>query len=230
MQATAEDYARLRLQLLPEGPIWPEALDSDLGRLLLAKGDGDAAAHNRALKLQDELDPRSMYEMLSAWERYAGLPDPCAGEEQSIEGRRRRLHMALIARGGASPAYFIAIAAALGFYLEVEQPRPLRAGRHRCGARLWHADAVHCWIVRAPLTTMRPMRVGHGCNERLRYWGNAELECNIRSRIQAHHQVFFRYVDIDDNGDVTPLHDGLLYGGPITEAPDVFIELGSIAA
>lgn len=228
--ASAADYARLLLQLLPEGPIWPETLDSDLGRLLLGKGAEYARIHNRVLKLGDELDPRTMYETLSVWERYAGLPDPCAGEEQSLEGRRRRLHMALTARGGASPGYFIAIAATLGFYTEIDQPQPMRAGRHRCGARLYHRDAVYTWSARAPLTTYRAMRVGHGCNERLRYWGNADLECTIRARAPAHHEVYFHYVDVNDNGGIAPLHDGLIYGGPITETPDEVIELGSMAA
>ncbi|MNJ39675.1 hypothetical protein D3C77_345530 [compost metagenome] len=135
--------------------------------------------------------------MLADWERVAGLPDKCAGTlESTVQGRRNALLAKLTATGGQSKAYFIAIAAALGYEITIEEFRPFRAGRSTAGDVLTNGDWMFTWRVRAPEVTVIPFRAGRSAaGEQLRAWGNDTLECKIRQRSPAHTVVLFAYAN-----------------------------------
>jgi len=223
-----EDYRWLFASLLPEGPIWPREADSDLGRLLGGLAAEFARVHGRALQLIEEIDPRTTYELLIRWESVAGLPDPCAGDVQSLAGRRKRLLSTITARGGARPAYFTALAADLGFYIEIDECLPASVDRD-CNWQLWADTAAYCWRVRAPLTSVEYADCTSGCDEPLRLWGNAPLECAIERRKPAHTFVYFGYIDINDGGPITDPPEAVLRGGPIIEPYDRVLDFGAIA-
>jgi len=194
MQADTAQYLHLLQQLLPPGAAWPREPDAVLTKLLKAAADGLARAHNRAIGLIEETDPRAVNEMLADWERVAGLPTAClAGLDQTAEERRATLHAHIISGGGQSRAFFIALAAALGYEITITEFRPMKAGM-KAGSPCCSAVWWFVWRVNAPETTVRHIKAGSGkAGEPIRSWGNERLECEITRRKPAHTLVQFAY-------------------------------------
>ncbi len=192
MLATTDDYYALLLGLRPTGPAWPADDDQ-----LRAIADGLARAHNRALGLAEESDPRTTSEMLADWERNAGLPDECTGLAETLEGRRLRLVQQLTARGGQSPAYFIGLAETLGIPgATVTEFRPLTCDS-ACDDSLDSDPWCHVWrldVAIEPIVT--EFMAGSACTAPLRSWGDRGLECVIRRLRPAHTHVLFGYTGV----------------------------------
>ncbi|CCG42194.1 YmfQ family protein [Magnetospirillum molischianum] len=190
--ADATDYYRQLLALRPPGPAWP--VDDPILRGLAAEC---ARAHTRLVSLLDEADPRSTREMLSAWERQAGLPDACsAGIATTVQERRAAVVDAITARGGASVAYLQAIAIRLGYAVAIKEFRPFICGKSRCGDVLGgpHRNRHYLRItVLGPRLT--DFRAGVSrCGERLGKFTRAEdLECRLRRVAPAHVVLIFAY-------------------------------------
>ncbi|GAA4258923.1 DUF2313 domain-containing protein [Azospirillum formosense] len=202
MQAGPDDYYALLLGLRPTGPAWPA--DDEL---LYGVADGLARVHNRALALLGEADPRATLEMLPAWERVAGLPDACTGPAAGLADRRSRLVAQLTGRGGQSWAFFIGLAGALGFPgCTITEHAAFTVGSP-CDAALNTAGAgwPHAWRLNVPVGAGAvSFTATGGCDEAIRGWGSAVLECVIRRAAPAHTVVLFGYL---------PDEDWLLLGG-----------------
>jgi uncharacterized protein YmfQ (DUF2313 family) len=157
----------------------------------LARVDGRGEA------LPGEANPADTNELLVDWERVAGLPDKCAGVlEETLQGRRNALLTKLSSTGGQSAAYFIELAASLGYTVTIEQFRPFRVGMSRAGDSLTNGAWVFTWLIRAPEVTVTSFRVGRSAvGERLRTWGNDTLECKINQLKPAHTIALFAYGD-----------------------------------
>lgn len=112
---TADDYRVLLQALLPHGAAWPRDPDAVLTALLQAFADEFARVDVRVEDLFNEMDPRTTYELLEDFERVTGLPDPCVPAEQTVNERRAALVTRLTGQGGQSIAYFLGLAAALGY-------------------------------------------------------------------------------------------------------------------
>lgn len=226
--ARIDDYLWLLQSLLPEGPIWPRDPGSDLSKLLRGKAAEYAAIHDRALNLISEIDPRTTLELLPRWEAIAGLPDPCAGEAQTLEGRRNRLTGTITARGGASPAYFIGLAAALGYEIQIEEFQPFTCDSE-CDTPLWSEDSVFVWKVHAPSTSYEDWTCDSPCDEPLWWWSNAPLECAIRRRKPAHTEVIFSYADPPNDFGYIGAPVGLVMDwGSVADPPDAYRDHGGI--
>lgn len=119
MGVSAEAYARQLKQLLPRGSLWNLAPESWLSKLLLGLADELARIDARAQDLLNEWDPRTATETLDDWERVFGVTPPSA----VAADRRIAIAAAVTARGGSTPAYFVAVATALGFAATVEERR-----------------------------------------------------------------------------------------------------------
>ena len=196
MIRTAEDYKGLLQALLPPGQLWdalrePGGLFDDLSAALaeeFARVDGRAAA------LVGETDPRSTSELLTEWEAFAGLPDPCVGDPDNTAQRREALLARLTAVGGQSPQYFIDMAAALGYTVTITEFRPPLADQAVVGDALTYGDWVYTFSVNAPETTTYDAVAGvAAAGEPLRAWGNKALECSIRRWRPAQTIVLFTY-------------------------------------
>lgn len=217
MSRPAEDYRAQLQALLPPGAAWPRDPDSVLARLLGGFAEEMARLDARGDRLVEEADPRTTFELLADWERFAGLPDPCVGEAQGVAARREVLVERLNARGGQSAAWFEALAASLGYEVRVREHRPFYIGHSGCGdaltnpvpeVRFFEIGHSGCgeplqqldygwrfwWRVDAEQATIRPFRIGQsGCGEPLRAWGNDQLVCAILPRRPAHTRVMFTY-------------------------------------
>lgn len=196
MVLTETDYLHQLQALLPSGPAWSKDDDALLTRTLAALAAEAARVDNRVRQLVDEADPRQTAELLLDWERVAGLPDTCvvlAGQTQSAAQRRAALVARLTMLGGQSKAYFIALAASLGYTVTITEFRPFRAGQSYAGdpiATNWQ----FAWRVNAPLNTVTPFRAGGAvAGDPLNAWGNKLLECVLNRFKPAHTTAVFAY-------------------------------------
>lgn len=171
--------------LLPTGPAWPRDADAQLNQVLAAVADGLAALHASAGNLTEiEADPTQTFALLPDWESAFGLPDPCVPLNATIAQRRAALVARIVAQGGATPAYMVQVAAALGYTITV------RNGNSGDGAGWQHA-----WFVTAPTTTFSLFRTGSSAaGDYLTTYGNAMLECVLTSIKPAHTTLNFTYV------------------------------------
>lgn len=188
----AEHYRDQLLALLPQGAAWLADQGSNLSRLFHAWGDELARVDLRADDLIEETDPRSTNELLTDWERVAGLPDSCTDAADTLEERRNALVARLTAVGGQSPQYFIDVAAALGYTITITEYREHTVGSD-VDAALNNQPWVYAWRVNAPESTVTYHNVESGVDEPLADWGNQLLECLINRLAPAHTNVLFAY-------------------------------------
>lgn len=190
------DYLHQLQALLPQGSAWPRDDDALLTRLLSAFAAGLNQVDARGEQLVSEVNPRATAELLADWERVTGLPDPCvvtAAQAQSLAQRRAALLARLAMLGGQSKAYFIALAAALGYSITVTEFRPFLAGRSHAGEPI-AANWKFTWQVNAQLNTVVPFRAGNAvAGDPINSWGNKALECVIGRFKPANTNVVFSY-------------------------------------
>jgi uncharacterized protein YmfQ (DUF2313 family) len=204
------NYADQLHSLLPPGRAWGPSPDSNLRKLLLGAAGELARVHARAGDLFREGDPRAAVELLDAWEEFLGLPSPCTGPLVEVEARRRAVLARLLEQGGQTPAYFVSLAASLGFTVTVRDYVAFRAGS-RAGDALTNPGEAFLagyaragdrlglpldWpytmdVVSAPVTT-HYFSAGSLAGEALAVWGNVLLECSISEAAPA--QVFLRFL------------------------------------
>jgi len=194
---TAADYLEQLKTLLPPGQAFPREAGTTLHDLLEGMSIELARVDDRGESLPVEAIPATSNELLSDWERVAGLPDKCSGVlEDTLQGRRNALLAKLASTGGQSSAYFIEIAAALGYTVTIETFKPFRAGLSRAGDALTNGPWAFTWLVRAPEVSVTAFRAGlSAAGERLRTWGNESLECKINQLKPAHTIALFAYGD-----------------------------------
>lgn len=197
---SAEAYQAQLAALLPRGRAWPREEGSTLMRLLLAKADELARIDGRAADLLEETDPRTTLELLTDWERVAGLPDNCIPAPDSIAERRAALLARITGQGGQSRAYFIALAASIGYAVTIDEFRVFAAGS-LTGEDLNDDDWAHAWRVNVlpPAVdtgtgfTITYFTAGSNAGERLSGFGSLDLECVISRARPAHSVVLFSY-------------------------------------
>jgi uncharacterized protein YmfQ (DUF2313 family) len=202
-QLPARDDIAYREQLgalLPRGRAWPREEGSTLMRLLHAEADELARVDARLSDLFEETDVRSTLELLGDWERVAGLPDACTPAPDSIAERRTALLSRLTSQGGQSRAYFIELAATLGFAITIDEFRPFVAGSYAgddiCGedwAHAWRVNVLPPAIDTGEGFTVTYLCAGGNAGDYLAGYGSLDLECIINRAKPAHTTVLFSY-------------------------------------
>lgn len=194
MNGTA--YGRQLSQLLPPGAAWTQESDSNLQRLLRALGESLSRVHVRNDDLFRETDPRQTYELLERWEGALGLPDSCSLEgSQTIAERVQAVVAKLISQGGQSRAYFISLAATLGYPgVTVTEYQARRHGRARMGEAYGGEDWEEAWQLNLPEQQVIDRRYGQAIyGETYRIWGDTRLECIVSREKPAGSIVLFSY-------------------------------------
>lgn len=195
MPATLEEYVEALRQLLPPGSIWRTETGTRLRQVIEALTGRLVSAHTRALGLLDEADPRTTTELIADWERVAGIPGPCSELGETLQQRRAALVQAITATGGASAAYFIALAASLGYAgVTITEFDPFRAG-DPVGGAVTGDTVAFVWQVNVPVeVAITSFRVGQSvAGEPLRAWGNDQIECVFEHLKPAHTTILFAY-------------------------------------
>lgn len=178
-------YGRMLQQLLPRGAVWRFESGSVLHRLLLAIAGELSRVEERGAALVEESDPRTAVETLGEWERLLGLPDTCVQSiPATVEERRLAITQKLVKVGGQSRAYFIALAAACGYTVTIDDSygaTTFRTGRARVNSRLYSDEWAHVWRMDVQPPTGPAL-------------AHAELECIISRVAPAHTVVLFEYL------------------------------------
>jgi uncharacterized protein YmfQ (DUF2313 family) len=194
MGLSAADYQNHLAALLPPGPAWPSDDGGDMEELLLGLAQELARIDARVDDLIAEADPRYTQALLSEWERVLALPDVCitAVGAQSTQERRSALVSKLIQIGGQSAAYYIAVAAALGFSITITEFNPfvwtMPLSLPMCGM-----DWQFVWQVNAPLVSRRYWLCTDPASDPMSTWGNGLLECVLNRIKPAHTLILFSY-------------------------------------
>jgi uncharacterized protein YmfQ (DUF2313 family) len=182
-------YRGMLQRLLPRGLVWNLEPDSVLGRLLEGHGAEHWRVEQRGLALLREADPRTTVEMLEDWERVVGLPDPCTGALEGLAQRRAAIAARLGALGAQTPAFYVSLAAALGYTITITEFDMFTVGM-TVGLPL---NGL-AWQVNAPATTVSFATVGQSvAGDPLATWGNLLLECVLERAKPAHTVVLFSY-------------------------------------
>jgi len=162
--------------------------------------DGDVAIEGKYLDealtsaetLLREMHPDQAHETIADWEREYGLtPEdgaPLQSRRDAVVKKRREL-------GGLSRAYFIALAASIGWEIEIDEPQPFMAGIGRCGDEIYAQDVVWIWIVRTQGQPYYAFRAGLSCAGERLGWNpsNGVLETLLTELKPAHTFVIFNY-------------------------------------
>jgi len=194
---TALDYLIQFQRLLPRGRVWHRGLGTLQAQDLLTLMPTPARLDQRAQQLLIDAFPCSTSELLPEWEASLGLPDPCTGPLNSIEARQLAVCSKFAARGGASMAYFIGLAAALGVDITITQFSPFYAGRNRVGQRLFNTGWAYVWQVTLSGEVVNYFRTGTSrVGERLVTLSDVAsiLQCVFNAYKPAHTTVIFSYV------------------------------------
>jgi uncharacterized protein YmfQ (DUF2313 family) len=196
-QYTDDDFLAGFLNLLPDGPVWPkqptEGEDAPVvvqASRALIKGYTRNAASAQAL-LQDAF-PVAPVMLLPEWEETLGLPDPCAGASPSIQVRQQQVNARFVASGGQTVAYFIKVAASLGYDITITTFAPSRFGR-TFGSPFGGTDWAYAWQVNAPQFTIERFTFGSGFGAPFASWGNTVLQCELQRLAPAHTTLLFSY-------------------------------------
>ncbi len=91
-----------------------------------------------------ELFPAGAYETLVEWERVYGVT---AALDDPLQLRRNRVIQKMRDLGRLDIAYFVALAAGLGFQVVIEELHPFMAGWGYAGDELGSDDSDWCWRV-----------------------------------------------------------------------------------
>lgn len=191
---TEADYLAELQALLPPGGLTRDP-DAVLTKLLSVFAASLARVDALATALLEEADPRTTVQLLPDWERVLGLPDKCAGGESlTLQERRAWLVGRMTARGGQSRAWFISLAASLGYAIAIDEFRPFTCGLSVCGEQLAPEATWTVWRVRMPATPIYWFRAGASvCGERLGSQAAGWIECLFRRLKPAHTTVLFTY-------------------------------------
>ena len=195
MARTAEEYRELLLALMPSGDIWPREPGTVLAELCLALGEELARADIELERLVEESDPRTAFELLADWERACGLPDTCSALTGTLQERRAAVLAKLTARGGQSRAYFLGLAEALGYEIEITEFRPFAAGVARAGRTVNRGCVRHWWRV-AGLETPPIYRMKAGAwtaGNSIAAFGSRDMECVLTQKKPAQSRLLFDY-------------------------------------
>jgi len=206
----ADGYTAILQGLLPTGAVWPRDTEAVLTKLLASWAAEFARVDGRADDLVDEADPRTTLEMLSDWERVCGLPDACSGlDADTVAKRRGAVAAKLTERGGQTPAYFAALAAALGYPITVHELRAFTT-ESTCDENVGDDVWAFAWEVWASGVVRGYLAADGFCSDPLSWWGNETLECMIRAAAPAHTLPLFIYEHwwLTEDGQAIATEDG----------------------
>lgn len=193
---TAAQYKQQLRALLPLGPAWDPELVPEVDLVLEGISQEFARIEARAVAALNEMDPGAVSELVPAWEAVMNLPDPCLGANPAFEDRRLAVRQHLVAVGGQSISYFVALAVGQGYPgATITEHRAPRFGRARFGfAHFGTWQAQFMWTLNTGGRQREGRRFG------VSYWGERfganpgnAIECVIRRSVPAHTAVRINY-------------------------------------
>ncbi|OOG61457.1 phage tail protein [Rhodanobacter sp. B04] len=189
------DYASALKSLLPRGRVWNDDPNSIQLQVLAALAPTYQRSGAAGTALLVDAFPSTAVNLLTEWELSLGLPDPCQGPAPTIPAREAQVVARLTNSGGQTAAYFIALAAQLGYTVAVSNYAPFRSGQSSCTFGLGGHEWLYTWSINVPTTTAvtyAAVGVMHA-GDPLASWGIPVLECELRAIAPAHSTLLFCY-------------------------------------
>jgi uncharacterized protein YmfQ (DUF2313 family) len=185
---TSAQFLSALQKLMPPGYVWPRDPDAVQTQVLSALVPTYAREVQAANALLNDSPAFNLDAMLPEWEETLGLPDPCAGEAQTVQQRVAQVIAKFSQSGGQSKAFFIALAGALGYpNVTITEYAPFRAGISTAGGLVADASWAFAWTITSPTVPAIYFTAGHGsAGDPLYSLNNGVLKCNIDERSPAH--------------------------------------------
>lgn len=203
---TAEQYAAAMRALLPPGPAWPRDAEAPLVKVLTAWAEEFARIDGRANDLLRENEPGNAMELNPEWELLVGLLEQWFPDfyqynipaDRSL-GESRAAIVALLTydrERAQTDAYYIALAAVLGYEITITHPAPSRCGVMQAGDELAPAETVFSWVVNVTVQLSNVPEAGvMQAGDELGAWRPTYLEFVLNRGKQSHTVVTFNYVN-----------------------------------
>ena len=190
---TADDFTAGLMRLLPTGRAWSREPDTVVAQVVATQAPSHARLHARANYLLVDAFPPTAVELLPEWEATLGLPDPCAGPDQTIAQRQAHVAARLTEVDGPSIPSLTAYALALGYAITITEFAPRRFGRafgRPFGGEAWG----HAWQVNAPGFSIERRTFGQSrFGEPYALWSNTVLQCELQRLMPSHTVLLFNY-------------------------------------
>ena len=152
MALTETDYAQQLAQLLPPGPAFDLALQSDWAQIVAALAPELARVDGNGEALLLEMNPATATVLLPYWEGYLGLPDLCTVPgSQTLEERRQAVIDKLTATGAPQLSYYRKLGTQLDIAVQIQEFREARVGPASVGDFLYGDGWPWSWIAAAPV-------------------------------------------------------------------------------
>lgn len=188
---TVSDFAGALHRLMPRGHVWPRDLDTTQAKAMQGLGASFSRSAGRAVDLLTDAFPATTYELLPEWENTLGLPGSCgAVAGATIQDRQLAVVNALTDSGDQSAAYFIRIAARLGYSISIKT-----FGRYTVSSSVAEAitDAswAFTWEVTSAGYSISPFTVTSTVADSLSAWAEFPLGCLLQRIKPAHTTLIF---------------------------------------
>lgn len=189
------DFAALLRRMQPRGKLWEGPDDTVMAQLrvgqvaLMAQFAGRLAALT-----ESESYPPTSIELLPAWNKAFSLPDPCMAPDPTVEQQQSALAAKIAQNRGLSRASIIAVVAALGYTITIDEFRPARFGEAVFGGTFAGPDWGKTWQVNAPEFAIDYAKFGSASfGDYYASWGSTELQCVINRIAPPNTIVIFNY-------------------------------------
>ena len=187
------DFQAALLRLMPRGRVWRNDPGSNLSALAGALAPSWTRNTAAAAQVLVDASPATTSNLLTEWENSLGLPDPCTAPNPTIQQRQAAVRAKWGARGGLTKAYFIAMAADLGFTITITEFSPFAVDQP-CDGSLWDVGWSYVWQVNAPAITTFYFSVDESSvDDALETYDAGELICRIRANAPAETLVIFNF-------------------------------------
>lgn len=211
----AAAFAHAMIAQMATGEIWPRTPSSTLVRAVTGlAGVVGRWASRCGTFLRTEAFPPSSLDMLPDWERVLGLPEPCLPvTSPTISERQLQVSEKLARRPGRQDrAYFVDLAARLGYTITLTEYIPAQCGVTQCGVTVTDTDTPYAiagagcgtpairyvWsiTVTGPRLTWFAVGAGGGraaTDPHLKIRRAEDLECLLGKLKPAHTKLIFDY-------------------------------------
>lgn len=196
MARTPLEYLRLLQSLLPRGRAWNRDEDSILTQFLYGKAEEFSRVDGRSDDLLQERDTRYTSELLPDHETDFGIPDECFSLPTTDRQRRNAIHSKLLTTGRQDKQYFIDLAEALGYTIEITEYEPFWCGLGLAGDECGGYKVLFYWKVSVgyPDIVAGGFAKGFGTGFDSLYSADIEaLYCIMRKYKPAHSIVIFDF-------------------------------------
>ena len=147
MARTSAEYVAMLRALMPKGRAWGIEPDSIWIELLTGFSFELVRIEEKWEKLFSERDTRYTDELISYHETEFGLPDECTDPAATLSERRAELQAKLLARGGLHKQYYIELAAAYGYDIQITEFAPFWSGFSTSGMSCGDQQVIFYWLV-----------------------------------------------------------------------------------